>query len=126
MNRNAFIDQIAARAQSSKTEVEHIINAALALIADALANGETIELRGFGSFQVSAKRRKERQGRNPKTGESLTISAKKVALFKPSKELAQRVNGTSVSDQASAPEEDGPVAQLSEGSAKVHGDKFNI
>jgi DNA-binding protein HU-beta len=124
MNRNAFIDQIAARAQSSKTEVEHIIDAALALIADTLANGETVDLRGFGSFQVSAK--KERQGRNPKTGESLTIPAKKVALFKPSKELAQRVNGTSVSDQASAPEEDGPVAQLSEGSAKVHGDKFNI
>jgi DNA-binding protein HU-beta len=124
MNRNAFIDQIAARAQSSKTEVEHIIDAALALIADTLANGETVDLRGFGSFQVSAK--KERQGRNPKTGESLTIPAKKVALFKPSKELAQRVNGTSVSDQASAPEEDGPVAQLSEGSAKVHGDKINI
>jgi DNA-binding protein HU-beta len=123
MNRNAFIDQIAARAQSSKTEVEHIIDAALALIADTLANGETVDLRGFGSFQVSAK--KERQGRNPKTGESLTIPAKKVALFKPSKELAQRVNGTSVSDQASAPEEDGPVAQLSEGSAKVHGDKIN-
>jgi DNA-binding protein HU-beta len=124
MNRNAFIDQIAARAQSSKTEVEHIIDAALALIADALANGETVDLRGFGSFQVSAK--KERQGRNPKTGESLTSPAKKVALFKPSKELAQRVNGTSASDQASAPEEDGPVAQLSEGSAIVHGDKFNI
>jgi DNA-binding protein HU-beta len=123
MNRNAFIDQIAARAQSSKTEVEHIIDAALALIADTLANGETVDLRGFGSFQVSAK--KERQGRNPKTGESLTIPAKKVALFKPSKELAQRVNGTSASDQASAPEEDGPVAQLSEGSAKVHGDKIN-
>ena len=123
MNRNAFIDQIAARAQSSKTEVEHIIDAALALIADTLANGETVDLRGFGSFQVSAK--KERQGRNPKTGESLTIPAKKVALFKPSKELAQRVNGTSVSDQASAPEEDGPVAQLSEGCAKVHGDKIN-
>jgi DNA-binding protein HU-beta len=124
MNRNAFIDQIAARAQSSKTEVEHIIDAALALIADTLANGETVDLRGFGSFQVSAK--KERQGRNPKTGESLTIPAKKVALFKPSKELAQRVNGTSAPDQASAPEEDGPVAQLGEGSAKVHGDKFNI
>jgi len=124
MNRSAFIDQIAARAQRSKTEAEHIINAALALIADTLANGETVDLRGFGSFQVSAK--KERQGRNPKTGDSLTIPAKKVALFKPSKELAQCVNGTSASDQANPPEEDGPLAQLSEGSAKVHGDKFNI
>jgi hypothetical protein len=73
---------------------------------------------------VSAK--KERQGRNPQTGESLTIPAKKVATFKPGKELADRVNGTSASAQTSEPPPgDAPVAQLSEGSAKVHGDKIN-
>jgi nucleoid DNA-binding protein len=93
MNRTDFIDQIAARTQRSRTEVEDVINAALAVIADALANGDKVDLRGFGSFQVSGKN--ERQGRNPRTGESLTIAAKRVAVFKPSKELAERVNATS-------------------------------
>jgi nucleoid DNA-binding protein len=126
MNRNDFIDQIAARTQRSRTEAEDAINAALAVIADALAKGEKVDLRGFGSFQVSDKN--ERQGRNPKTGESLTIPAKRVAVFKPSKELADRVNATSAAgDKATelSAVESTPTAQPSEGSAKVHGDKIN-
>jgi nucleoid DNA-binding protein len=95
-----------------------------AVIAEALSNGGKVDLRGFGSFQVSGK--KERQGRNPRTGKSMTIPAKSVAVLKPSKELSDRVNATSAPDQASeaASEEDAPVAQLSEGSAKVHRDKI--
>ena len=132
MNRNDFIDQIAARTQRSRTEAEDAINAALAVIADALAKGEKVDLRGFGSFQVSGKN--ERQGRNPRTGQSLTIPAKRVAVFKPSKELADRVNATSAPvDEATelATAESTPTAQSSEdsqpseGSAKVHGDKIN-
>ena len=68
MTRNDCMDQIVARTQRSKAEAEHLIAAALAVIADALARGEKVDLRGFGSFQVSGK--KERQGRNPRTGES--------------------------------------------------------
>ena len=89
-------------------------------IAGALERGEKVDLRGFGSFQVSGK--KERQGRNPKTGETLTIAARNAAVFKPSKELAQRVNGKMGTD---GPADDVEHAQLSEGSAKLHGDKIN-
>ena len=87
--------------------------------------GERVDLRGFGSFQVSGK--KERQGRNPKTGEALTIAARNVAVFKPSRELAERVNGATPSDRSA---DEGtldslPNAQISEGSAKLHGDKID-
>ena len=92
MNRNKLIDQIADTTGSSKQDAEQIIDAVLGQIAEALRNGEKVDLRGFGSFQVSEK--KERQGRNPRTGETMTIPAKKVAVFKASKELAERVNRT--------------------------------
>ena len=101
MTKTNLIDQIAESAGRSKPEAEQIVEAVLSRIAAALANGEKVDLRGFGSFQVSAK--KERQGRNPKTGEALTIAAKKVAVFKPGKELAERVNGmVAARDEASA------------------------
>ncbi len=100
MTRNNLIDQIAETTQSSKKEAEQVVDAVLAQIAEALRNGEKVDLRGFGSFQVSDK--KQRQGRNPKTGETITISAKRVAVFKPSKELAERVNQTAtVKEEAS-------------------------
>lgn len=92
MTRNNLIDQIAQTMQSSKKDAEQVIDAVLTPIVEALGKGEKVDLRGFGSFQVSAK--KERQGRNPRTGETMTIAAKKVAVFKPSKELAERVNGS--------------------------------
>ena len=58
------------------------------LIAEALRSNERVDLRGFGSFAVKDK--KERQGRNPRTGEMITIAAKRNASFKPGKELTQR------------------------------------
>ena len=124
MNRTDFIDQIAARTQRSRTEAEDVINAALAVFADALANGDKVDLRGLGSFQVS--RKNERQGRNPRTGESLTIPAKRVAAFKPNKELADRVNATSGTVEEATEivtPESTPAAQPSEGSTKVQGAK---
>jgi nucleoid DNA-binding protein len=96
MNRNNLIDQIAETAGSSKQDAEQIVDAVLGQIAEALRNGEKVDLRGFGSFQVRGK--KERQGRNPRTGETMTIPAKKVAVFKPSKELAERVNRTATAE----------------------------
>ncbi len=62
--------------------------------AEALSKGEKVDLRGLGSFQAS--RKKERQGRNPQTNETMTIAAKTVAVFKPSKELAVQVNQSAV------------------------------
>ena len=123
MTKNNLIDQIAEKAERTKKESEHLVDAVLAAIAEALGRGEKIDLRGFGSFQVSEK--KERQGRNPRTGEVMTIAARKAVAFKPSKELAERVNGTAVG--SSGPGADTAThAQPSEGSAKVHGDKIEI
>jgi integration host factor subunit beta len=71
-------------------DVENIVNAILDTIADALARGDRVELRGFGAFSV--KRRDARTGRNPRTGESVPISEKVVPVFKTGKEMRQRLN----------------------------------
>jgi integration host factor subunit beta len=76
-------------------DVENIVNAILDTIADALARGDRVELRGFGAFSV--KKRDARTGRNPRTGESVSISEKVVPVFKTGKEMRQRLNGTSKS-----------------------------
>ena len=90
MNRNDLIDQLAESSKHSKKEAEQGLDAVLTHIDAALESGEKVDIRGFGTFQVTEK--KERQGRNPKTGETLTIAAKRVAKFKPSKDLAERIN----------------------------------
>jgi DNA-binding protein HU-beta len=93
MTKTNLIDHVAEATKGTKKETEQLIDAVLASITDALVKGEKIDLRGFGSFQVSGK--KERQGRNPRTGETITIAARNVAVFKSSKELSGRLNGTS-------------------------------
>ena len=121
MTKANVIDEVARTADHTKREAEQIVDAVLEAIAGALERGEKIDLRGFGSFQVTGK--KERQGRNPKTGEAITIAARNAAVFKPSRELAQRVNGRMGTDESVR---DVEHAQPSEGSAKLHGDKINI
>jgi len=71
-------------------DVENIVNAILDTIADALARGDRVELRGFGAFSI--KKRDARTGRNPRTGESVSISEKVVPVFKTGKEMRQRLN----------------------------------
>ena len=120
MTKANLIDEVARTTDHTKKEAEQIVDAMLESIAGALERGDKIDLRGFGSFQVSGK--KERQGRNPKTGEAITIAARNAAVFKPSKELAQRVNGKMGIE---GPADEAEHAQPSEGSAKLHGDKIN-
>jgi nucleoid DNA-binding protein len=67
------------------------IEAFITEVSGALAKGEKVDLRGFGNFV--AREKKARQGRNPKTGETIEIAARKAVAFKPSKELATKVNG---------------------------------
>ena len=125
MNKNTLIDHVAEATQRSKKEAEQILDAALATISDALGKGEKVDLRGFGSFQVSAK--KERQGRNPQTGQRMTIAARKVAVFKASKELSEHVNGTADPANAAHDEMTGTAMQPDdEGPAKLHGDKIDV
>ena len=71
-------------------DVENIVNAILDEIGDALARGQRVELRGFGAFSV--KHRPARQGRNPRTGDSVAVEEKWVPFFKTGKELRERLN----------------------------------
>src|SRR6185369_9139061 len=73
-----------------RREVEALVNSVFASLAEALARGERIEIRGFGSFIV--KRRNAREGLNPKTGEAVSVAAKRVPFFKAGKELKIRVD----------------------------------
>ena len=71
-------------------DVENIVNAILDTIADALARGDRVELRGFGAFAV--KRRDARTGRNPRTGETVSVAEKVIPVFKTGKEMRVRLN----------------------------------
>jgi integration host factor subunit beta len=71
-------------------ECEAVVNTILDRISEALAAGDRVEIRGFGAF--TAKTRQARQGRNPKTGESVAVAEKKDVAFKTGKEMRQRLN----------------------------------
>jgi integration host factor subunit beta len=71
-------------------DIEKIVNAILGTIGDALAQGDRVELRGFGTFAV--KSRGARTGRNPKTGDLVAVAEKAVPVFKTGKEMRRRLN----------------------------------
>jgi len=71
-------------------EVERIVDLFFNQIIQRLADGGRVELRGFGAF--STRDRKPRTGRNPRTGESVQVPAKRVPYFKPGKEVRERLN----------------------------------
>ena len=77
-------------------DVENIVNAIFEEITEALADGNRVELRGFGAFSV--KNRPARTGRNPRTGEAVEVEEKWVPFFKTGKELRERLNGGSNGD----------------------------
>ena len=74
----------------TQREVESVVTAVFDSIADQLAHGGRVELRGFGAF--STRKRDARVGRNPRTGESVQVDAKRVPYFKPGKEMRERLN----------------------------------
>jgi len=76
--------------QLSERDVELAVKSMLERIGNALASGERIEIRGFGSFSLHF--HEPRIGRNPKTGESIAVPGRYVPHFKPGKELRERVN----------------------------------
>lgn len=95
MTKSELIERIAAKqSQLSVKDVELAVKSILDYMADALATGGRIEIRGFGSFSLHY--RKPRRGRNPKTGETVQLEGKYVPHFKPGKELRERVNGSLV------------------------------
>ncbi len=78
-------------------EVEHMVDVVLEEIAAALERGDRVEIRGFGAFSV--RERHARVGRNPRTGEPVGVSAKRVPFFKAGKEMRARVNNGSDADE---------------------------
>ncbi len=90
MNKNDLIDLIAANADLSKASAGRALDAAIAGITAELAKGETVALVGFGSFNV--KPRAAREGRNPRTGETIQIAASNTPSFKAGKALKDAVN----------------------------------
>lgn len=71
-------------------DIENVVGAILDTVSDALARGDRVELRGFGAFSV--KQRPARIGRNPRTGDQVSVNAKAVPFFKTGKEMRQRLN----------------------------------
>ena len=91
VTKSELIERIAARQeQLSAKDVELAIKTMIDSMAQVLATGGRIEIRGFGSFSLHF--RPPRQGRNPKTGEAVALSGKYVPHFKPGKDLRERVN----------------------------------
>jgi len=92
MTKRGIIEQLLARRQNfTHRESETIVNAMFDAMTGALTRGERIEIRGFGSFAV--KQRRARQGRNPKTGQLVSVEAKRIPFFRAGKELRIEVNG---------------------------------
>ena len=90
MNKNELITAIAEQTQLSRKDAEAAIKAFVDVVSEELKKGEKVQLTGFGTFEVSE--RCEREGRNPSTGEALTIKASKAPKFMASKTLKDLVN----------------------------------
>ncbi len=81
--------EIAGRAALTKAQAKSAVNSVFEVIRDALANGDTVSVTGFGRF--STKSRPARTGRNPRTGDSVAIAASKAPLFKAGKALREKL-----------------------------------
>jgi integration host factor subunit beta len=105
VTKRDLIEEVAQQyPRFSRRDAEVMVNAVFDSMTDALAKGERIEIRGFGSFIV--KQRAAREGRNPRTGELVSVAAKKVPLFKVGKELRLRVDGQADGEAPEVDEQD--------------------
>lgn len=85
MNKIDFVEIIAERVNLNKQEAGQVFESILSAMRQALKEGKRIEIRGLGTFGVRTRR--PRMGRNPRTGEKVSVSSKKVPFFKPGKEF---------------------------------------
>jgi len=90
MNKTEFVDKVAETAQVTKKDAKVLIENFVLALTDVLAEGEDVNLTPFGKFEVVE--RAAREGRNPQTGETMSIPAKNAVKFKPSKGLKEIVN----------------------------------
>ncbi len=102
MTKSELIDAIARRhSHLGHKDIDLAVKSLLEQMAQSLSEGDRIEIRGFGSFSLHY--RPPRKGRNPKTGDAVSLSAKYVPHFKPGKELRDRVNSNSLSTPPTPP-----------------------
>ncbi len=93
MIKSQLIEKLAAEnTHLTQAEVERVVNIVLDSMVDAMSDGGRVELRGFGAFSVRS--RPARTGRNPRTGEAVSVPAKSVPFFKSGKELRERLNAS--------------------------------
>lgn len=90
MNKKDIVEAIHARVGFSKRETSVIVDKTLEFMKTALTDGNAVMISGFGKFSVREK--KAQKGRNPKTGETLTLPPRKVVTFKVSRRLKERIN----------------------------------
>ena len=90
MKKTEFISVLAEKTGITKAEAERVYNATFDLFKKELAKGEDVSISGFGTFKVSS--RKARTGRNPQTGETINIPARKAVSFKAGKALKDALN----------------------------------
>ena len=90
MNKAELITSMAEKSQLTKKDAESALNAFIDSVQEALENGEKVQLIGFGTFET--RERDAREGRNPRTKETITIPASTVPVFKAGKEFKDRVN----------------------------------
>lgn len=92
MTKRDLVMAVAEKIGFTQNEVSSVVQATLDAVTDCLAQGQRLEIRNFGVFEV--KKRDARAGRNPRTGQEVQISEKRVASFKPGKALKEYVDGT--------------------------------
>lgn len=90
MTKAELVERVAEKMNLAKKDTEAIVNTVFNSIIDALSKEDKVELRGFGSFRL--RKRNSREGRNPRTGDSVSVPAKKIPFFKPGKELREMVD----------------------------------
>lgn len=90
MTKADLVDELVKVSKVSKKHAETIVNTVFSSITDALQRDDKIELRGFGSFRV--RKRRSRQGRNPRSGDRVEVPEKRIPYFKPGKELKELIN----------------------------------
>jgi len=91
MNKSELVELLAEQKDISNKRAEEVVNLIFSSMTEALAEGDRIEIRGLGSFVI--KEYESYTGRNPKTGQAITVKPKKLPFFKVGKELKERVLG---------------------------------
>lgn len=89
MNKAELVNEVSGKTGLTKKQTQNVIDAVVETIGDTLSRGEKVTLVGFGTFQIVS--RKARVGRNPQTGQTIQIPAKKVPKFRAGKSLREKV-----------------------------------